>query len=171
MTALAIGYLCLLILFCVAGVLLTALQLPGTWLIVIASASYGWLDGWGRLGMKVVALLAVLALVGEIVEFTMGGIVARRSGGSRRAAWGAIIGGFAGMVLLSVPVPLIGTIIGGVIGCFAGAVVAELTLHDDIGRGARVGAWSAVGRVVGLVSKLAIAFAMAAVAVSAAVVN
>lgn len=171
MTALGVAYLCLLILFCVAGILLTALQLPGTWLIVVVSAGYGWLDGWGRLGVTVVALLAVLALLGEVVEFAMGGIVARRSGGSRRAAWGAIIGGFAGMLLFSVPVPVVGTIIGGVMGCFVGAVVAELTLHDDIGRGARVGVWSAIGRVVGLVSKLAIAFAMAAVAVGAAVVN
>lgn len=171
MTAISVAYLLLLILICVAGVLLTGLQLPGTWLIVVSSAGYGWLAGWGRFGVKLVALLLVLAFLGELIEFAMGGIVARRSGGSRRAAWGALIGGFAGMMLLTIPVPLIGTIIGGVLGCFAGAAVAELTLHDDVGRSARVGAWSAVGRIVGLVSKIAIAFAMAAIAVGGAIIR
>lgn len=167
----ALGVVCLsgLILLCVAGVMLAALQLPGTWVIVVATAGYAWLVGWGGFGVKLTGALIGLALLGELIEFAMGGILARRSGGSRRAAWGAIIGGFAGMFLFTVPVPLIGTVVGGVLGCFAGAVLAELTLHDDLGRSTRVGVWSAVGRVAGLVTKTAISFAMAAVAVGSAI--
>ena len=44
-----------------------------------------------------------------------------------------------GALLLTVPVPIAGTIVGAAIGCFAGALAAELSLQQKAAAGARVG--------------------------------
>src|SRR5678815_5829629 len=70
--------------------------------------------------------VAVLALVAEYIELTLSAKSARTYGGSRRAGWGAMIGGTLG-VFLGVPVPIVGPLIGAFIGSFAGALIGELT--------------------------------------------
>ena len=94
---------------------------------------------------------------------------AGKAGGSRRAAWGGVIGGLVGMFVFTLPVPVLGTIAGGIIGCFAGAVIGEMTVRDDLGSSARIGFGAALGHVAGLISKLAIAFVIAAVVISMAI--
>jgi len=73
------------------------------------------------------------------------------------------------MFLLSLPVPVIGTIIGGVLGCFAGAMIAELSVRKEVGQGAKVGLFSAAGLVLGAVAKLAIALVLAGVLLTSVV--
>ena len=164
-------YFGLLALLALAGVLVTALQFPGTWLIVVAAVVYDWINGWSKIGWEILAILVGLAVVGELLELATSAWAARRAGASPRAAWGAVIGGFVGMFVLTLPLPVIGTIAGAVLGCFVGAVVAELTVRPDIAHTTRVGVFSAAGRVLGLVGKLAIAFAMAALAVGTALLT
>jgi uncharacterized protein YqgC (DUF456 family) len=151
------------------GVVLTALQLPGTWLILMTAIIYDWCYQWDRLGPVMLGVMAGLAVLGEILEFVASFVFAGRAGGSRRAAWGGVIGGFIGMFLFTVPVPVLGTIVGGIIGCFAGAIIAEMTKHDDFEHSTRVGVGAALGRVAGMVGKLGIAFFMAGAAVSLAI--
>ena len=45
--------------------------------------------------------ITILGLVAEWIEFTMSGKYARKYGGSRRAGWGAMLGGVIGAVELS----------------------------------------------------------------------
>ncbi len=161
----------LLILLCLGGIFLAALQLPGNWLILAGAIGYDAIYHWQRLGWKWLAALGLLALVGEAAELFASATVARRAGASRRAGIGALIGGFAGMILLSIPVPILGTIAGGLIGCFAGALVMELTLHDDLSKSTRVGFFATIGRLFGLFAKLACSVAMAGAAVSIAVLS
>ena len=98
-----------LLLSCTLGLLMTAVRLPGTWLIVLTAVGYGWFTGWERVSGVTVILLAAAATVGEIVEFVASMVTAKRAGASRQAAWGGLIGGFAGMILFSIPVPILGT--------------------------------------------------------------
>jgi uncharacterized protein YqgC (DUF456 family) len=160
--------LILLAVICLAGVILSALQLPGTWLALAATAGYDWYYDWQRIGWKWLAALVAVALAAEAMEMFASVAAARRAGASRRAAVGALVGGLAGMLLLSIPIPVLGTIIGGLVGCFAGAFVAELTVHDDLSRGARVGFFAALGRLCGLVGKVAASLGIAGAAVSLA---
>src|SRR5262245_45767082 len=148
-----IALLVLLILVACAGIVLAAMQLPGVWLILAAAAGYDWYHGWTCIGWKWLLAMAVLAAMAEIIEALSSAIVASRAGASRRASVGAILGGLIGMFMLSLPLPIIGTIAGGFIGCFAGAVVAELTVHDDMMKGARVGVFAMIGRLLGLIAK------------------
>lgn len=147
----------ILILLCITGVLLAVLQLPGTWLILAAAIGYDAYHDWARLGWKWLAGLAAFAICAEVVDSLASMIAARRAGASRRAAVGALIGGFLGMLLVSVPLPIIGVVIGGLIGCFLGAVAAELTKRDDVAFGVRVGLFATLGRTVGLAFKTAAA--------------
>lgn len=156
-------------LFALAGIVLAGLQLPGAWLTLAAAAAYDWHYGWARIGWPYLAAMAALAAIGEVVETFAAAAIARRAGASRRATIGAVVGGLLGMVFLSLPMPIIGTIAGGLIGCFLGAMAGELSRHDDLERGARVGFFAALGRILGMMVKTAVAVTIAAGCVSLAV--
>jgi uncharacterized protein YqgC (DUF456 family) len=126
----------------------------------VSAAGYGWLTGWDRVRPWLIAVLLAAAVVGELVEFGMSMVSARSAGASRRAGWGALIGGIAGMFVFSLPLPFFGTMFGALAGCFVGALIAELTVRPEFYHGARVGTFSAIGFVVGLVSKIALAMIM-----------
>jgi len=158
-------------LVCLVGVLCTVVRLPGTWLIVAAAAGYGWFTDWSHIGITFVAILAGVAAVGEVIELAMSAVTARKAGASRRAGWGALIGGFVGMFVFSLPLPLIGTIFGALVGCFVGALVAELTVKNEFVHGARVGTFSAIGFVLGMVTKIALAMMMSAALVGYAAIG
>lgn len=151
---------------CLTGLVGAVLQLPGNWLVLLAAVGYDACYHWQRLGWKWLVGIGALAAAGEVADLLATAIAAKRAGASRRAGIGALVGGLAGMVLFSIPVPIVGTILGGVLGCFAGAVVMELTLHDDLAKSARVGGFAAIGRIIGLVGKLAATTAMAGATIS-----
>ena len=79
-----------------AGILF---NLPGTWLMVLSAVLLEWWTPdqvvFGQLALY--GSLA-LALLGELLEFTLGASGARKSGGSKRAAALAIVGGIVGAV-------------------------------------------------------------------------
>lgn len=149
---------------CAVGVVMTALHLPGTWLIVATALAYGWWTDWAELGVVTIAVLGGMAALGEAVEVLASVVTARRAGATSQAGWGALIGGFVGMLFLSflVPIPLIGTMVGALVGCFGGALLAELAMKKRLAHGAKVGVFAAIGFVLGTVTKLALAMVMAA---------
>ncbi len=151
----------LLIVICLGAALLTVFQLPGTWLLLAATAGYAWYDGWERIGWKTVAVLAGIAVLAEAAESLAAIWFARKGGASHRAAWYGFAGGLAGAFLLTIPIPIIGTLIGAAVGCFAGAMVGELSLDRDPATGAKVGFYAALGRILGTTIKIAAAVIMA----------
>ncbi len=150
---------------CMVGVLLTTVRLPGNWLIVAEALLYGWMTEWEDVGAWLIAILVGIAVVGEVLEMLMSVFTARRAGASGRAAWGGLIGGFLGMLMLSflVPIPVVGTMVGALVGCFGGAMIGELSVKRELVQGTRVGVFSAVGFVLGTVAKLGVAFVLAAI--------
>lgn len=158
-----------LVLALMAGGLLAVFQLPGTWFILMASLAYAWRHDWQEITWIALAVMAVLAIAGEVVELFAGMIGAQKAGASRAASWGALIGGFCGMLVFTplIPIPIVGSVLGGLIGCFAGAFIAERNVHGNSIKSMRVGFGAAVGRLIGLSSKLLIAFAMSGIAIGA----
>jgi len=148
-------------LLCIAGVGMTLFRLPGTWLIVATALVHAWLMDFADIGIATLIVLALAALIGEVLEIAMSAVMARRSGASARAAWGGLIGGFLGMFLFTLPLPMIGTLAGAVIGCFVGALIGELSHRRQLAHGTRVGIASAIGYVLGVMFKTAVAFFMA----------
>jgi uncharacterized protein len=149
--------LALVLLACVA---LIPLGLPGTWIMLAAAFGYGFLPGAGRVGTGWLVAGLALALVAEVLEFTVAARYTTRYGGSRRAGWGAILGGFAGAIV-GVPVPIVGSVIGAFVGAFAGAYIAERTRRSEHAAATRVATGALLGRAAAAAIKTAFGLAIA----------
>jgi uncharacterized protein YqgC (DUF456 family) len=133
--------------------------LPGLWIMVGSALAYQLLIP-GTVGTTTVAGTAVLALIAEVIEFSLAGRYARKYGGSRRAGWGAIIGSIVGAIV-GVPIPILGSIIGGFIGAFVGAFIAERSQGTAAGGATRVATGALIGRVVAAAMKTAVGVVIA----------
>src|SRR2546430_11113426 len=92
------------------GLVLVPLGLPGLWVMVAGVVGYGWLTGFRSVGVGTIALVLGLAFLGEIIEAWLGFRFARTFRGSRRSAWGALVGGLGGGVI-GVHVPTLRSVI------------------------------------------------------------
>lgn len=139
------------------GPLLVLLGLPGTWLVVaLAGAAEALTEA--RLFSNTTAMVVLgVAGLGEVVEFTSGSVRARRAGGRRRGAIGALVGGVLGAIAgtVLIPVPLVGSLAGGGLGAFAGAAALERDGGRDVREALRIGRAAGVGHMLGLAGKLA----------------
>ncbi len=153
----------ILLLLCLGGVFITLLGLPGLWVMVAAALVYAWYTSFHYIGLGTMVILIVIAAVAELIEFLAGSRGAKNAGGSSRAAWGALIGGLLGAIILTIPIPIIGTTIGLCIGVFGGALIGELTVHDDAAHSIRVGIAATKARIYAIVIKLLFSIAMLAI--------
>ena|SRR5215208_3312945 len=152
------------VLLLIAAVILSLVMipfgLPGTLVMFAAALCYYLLVPGGGIGLFTVIGVGVLMTIAEALEWILASRFTKRYGGSRRAGWGAIIGGMIG-AFVGVPVPIIGPIVGGFLGAFVGAFAFEWSRAQDHGAATRV-AWGAfIGRVTAAAVKVAIGFAMA----------
>ena len=152
--------LLVLALILLASLFLVPLGLPGTWVMIAAAMGYGYVAGEG-IGFPTLVVIFALAVVGEVIEFTLAARYTRKYGGSRRAGWGAIIGGIIGAIV-GVPVPIIGSVIGAFAGAFLGALVAERTRGATTTDATRVATGALLGRAAAVAAKSAIGVAIAA---------
>lgn len=143
------------------------LGLPGTWVMLAAGVGYSILVP-GSMGMFTLFGITLIAVVAEVLEFTLSAQYTRRYGGSRRAGWWSIIGGIVGAIV-GVPVPIVGPIIGAFVGSFLGALGAELSMGAPAHDATRV-AWGAlIGRAVAAAMKVAAGLMIAVWLILAAV--
>jgi len=149
----------LLILACVIllSLILIVLGLPGLWIMVASAVTYNLVVAGDPIGWVTLIIVAVLALIAELLEFSLTGKYARKYGGSRRAGWGAILGGIVG-AMVGIPVPIVGSVIGAFVGSFLGALIAELTGGSSTGDATRVAKGALIGRVVSTGLKIGIGF-------------
>src|SRR5213592_2692101 len=147
----------------ILGLLLVPLGLPGLWVMVGGIVGYGWLTDFRSVGVATIGAVLGLAFLGEIVEWWLGFRLTRTFGGSRRSAWGALVGGIVG-ALLGVPVP----IVGSVIGAFPGAALFEYSLSRTTGTAVRAGWGAVVGRAAAAAAKIALGIVIAVIGVFAA---
>ena len=150
------------------GLLMVPFGLPGTWIIAAAALGYQILVP-GTISMFTIVVVFGLAVVGEVLEFTLSAKYTKKYGGSRRASWGAIIGGIVG-AFVGVPVPIVGPLIGAFAGAFVGAFVGEYSRGSEGGTATRAATGAVVGRAVAAAMKVGIGIAMAAWILFAAMV-
>ena len=144
-----------------ASLLIIPLGLPGTWLMIIAAIGMNLLGGGDRIGTVSLIGVGVLAVVAELLEFSVTGRYTRKYGGSRRAGWGAILGGIVGAIM-GVPVPIVGSMLGAFVGAFVGALVFEYTRQGADGRSAtHVATGALLGRVAAAAMKVGVGLIMA----------
>jgi len=142
---------------CGLGVLLAPFGLPGTLVIFVAAAVYGWATATGELSIARVALLALLAAVAEGWEALAGYMGARRFGASRSGSLAAAVGGFIGAAAGTAVLPVAGTILGALLGAFLLAFIWETAIG---GRGGRAATGAVLGRIAASFGKAGIAAGM-----------
>ncbi len=140
-----------LVLVGLAGVVLPAV--PGAILVFLGLVLAAWIDGFSRVGVPILALLAMLTAAAYAIDFAAGSFGARHLGASRRAVWGAALGTLVGL-FFGLP--------GILLGPFLGAVAGEYTAHRQLARAGRAGAGTWLGLALGAAAKVALVFAMLA---------
>jgi uncharacterized protein len=160
--------LLLLVIMGLVGLALIPLGLPGLWVILLGIIGYGWYTDFSTYGLWFLLAEIGLAFLGEVLESWVGFRFTRRYGGSRRAGWGALIGGIIGAVV-GVPVLLIGSVIGGFIGAFLGATLFEYTNERQAGGSVRAGWGAVLGRAAAAALKIAVGVGMIVLAIVVAV--
>lgn len=129
-----------------AGLLIIPFGLPGLWLMigVVAVGVFA-----GTVSWWLFTILVLLGLLAELLEFLAVKSFSDRHGGSTRAFWGAIAGGIGGAII-GAPIPIIGPLVLGVLGTFAGAALVTAWEQRHFGSAMRVGTGAALGRAVAI---------------------
>ncbi len=143
----------------VAGTVLPAL--PGTLFVLGGIVLGAWIDDFTRVGAVIVTLVSVLAVLAWVLDYVAGLLGAKKAGASRQAIVGAALGTVAGLFM-----GLVGVLFMPLIG----AAIGEFAARKDHRRAVKVGVATWLGIMVGLVSKVVIAFMMIGLFVGALLV-
>jgi hypothetical protein len=161
----------LYLLVSLAGLISLVFGLPGTFIILGASVLYGWYDGFQEITVRILVILVVLALAGELIEFLLGILGSKKYESSNRAIVGSIIFGIIGAIIGAPFFFGIGAVVGAFAGAFAGAIIVELSQGKKMDEALKSGWGAFIGRVAGTISKGAVGIAMIAITALAVLNN
>lgn len=138
-----------LIALLLGGLVAVPFGVPGLW-IMVGALLLGWL--FGSIGGGVLLASAGLAGLAELGEWLLLRNVSMRFGGSPRAFWGAVAGGFLGL-FVGLPVPVLGPLLTSLVGTFVGAAVVTYWESREAVAAGRVGTGAVLGRALSVVMK------------------
>ena len=138
-----------LVLVGVAGTVLPGL--PGAILVLAGLALAAWSDGFARVGLGTLAVLAALTVLTYVLDFVATAVGARRFGTSWWGVVGALLGTIAGL-FLGLP--------GLLVGPFVGAFAAELIARRDVRQAGRAGLGAWLGLLLGTAARLGVVLVM-----------
>jgi uncharacterized protein YqgC (DUF456 family) len=139
-----------------AGIILPAI--PGTPLVFVGLLLAAWAEGFEKVGWFPLTLLGILTVASLVIEFLAASLGAKRVGATWKGMAGAAVGTIAGM-FFGIP--------GLLLGPFVGAVLGEYISQKDWNRAGKVGLGTWLGLIFGTAAKIAVAFAMLGVFVTA----
>ena len=146
------------VLVMLACLVLIPLGLPGLWLIVAITMG---LALFGSLSWTFALVVAGVALITEVGEFAVLKKFGDAYGGSRKAFWGAVLGGMVGL-FVGVPVPIIGPMITAFLGTFIGAGLVTYVETLSLKTSAKVGWGMLFARTAAVALKIAVSVAVIA---------
>ena len=132
-----------------AGTIVPAI--PGLPMIAGGAWLIGWADNYDKVGWKTILFLAVLAVIGVIVDSVAQTAGAQKAGASKAGIIGSLVGTVLGMFM-----GLFGLLFMPLIG----AAIGEFWARRDLIPAGRVGVATWIGMIVGTAVKVALAFAM-----------
>lgn len=132
-----------------AGIILPLL--PGVPLIFGGLWLIAWLDGFSRVSVTTVVVIAAMAAIAWLVDYIAAALGVRQAGASRLAVLGAAIG-----AVIGIAAGLAGVIVGPVIG----AVIGEWLARRNHVQAARAGVAAGLGFILAVAAKIGIAFTM-----------
>lgn len=156
-----VGGLVLLDVVLVAALLMIPLGLGGNFVLLGTALLIGFLTKFTVISVWVIAVFAILVILGEVVEAVLGSFVAQKFGASKWGMLGAFLGGLVGAVIGTAWLPIIGSLIGSFAGAAAGAVALELINGKETAPGLKAGWGAFLGKVLATAFKLGVGFGMA----------
>jgi uncharacterized protein YqgC (DUF456 family) len=167
-------WLTFLIIFNAFALVLVLFSLPGNWFIVCATGLFAWWK-WDDNIFSIYTLIAiaVLAVIGEVIEFFAGVGGAKKAGASWVSSLCAIGGAIFGALMgtFFIPIPILGTLLGACIGAGSATLIAERLSGKKIQRSIKSGVGAGVGVFLGTTSKFMIGIVISAIVVVAAFYN
>ncbi|HEY7534794.1 MAG TPA: DUF456 domain-containing protein [Thermodesulfobacteriota bacterium] len=135
------------------GLVSLVFGLPGTFIILADAILYAWYGGFKEITYKVILMLVFLTISGEVIEYILGIVGAKKRGASKRAIIASIAGGIAGAIICAPFLFGIGSLIGAFLGAFAGAFLIEYYQGMGIDQAVESGWGALLGRVSGAITK------------------
>lgn len=154
--------LSLLILLSVVGFAAIFFNAFGTLIILIGSLVYSYMTGFFVLTPRVLLILILLYLCGEVFEYVLVIVGAKKFGASNRAVVGALAGAFIG-AFIGVQFLGIGIIFGMLFGIFFGAFTVEYLIQRDLVKSLKAGVGGLAGHLGSILVKAIIAVVMFAI--------
>ena len=148
------------------GLCLSALGIAGTFVILGGAVLYDLITWSWAVSPAFLGALAALALFGEGMEWIITYAVNKKSGASKYALAGTIIGAILGALALSV-IPILGTLVGLALGGLLGAYLAELWHTKNSARAWKSAKATLLARGIIMLTKLALAIAQIVIVLQA----
>ena len=145
-------------LLCLGGLILSGISLSGTWLVLLAAGLLSWLrwPEFPSIGTLIIFLLLCAAV--EVLEAVAGAWGIQKRGGSKAAGWAAIVGGLIGTVAGGMFIPVLGNLLGMLLGSFGLAFWVEHARMKKTEHAAHVAFGAVIARIGIICIKLGITF-------------
>ena len=155
------GIYSLAALLCLIGFILSCLSLSGTWVVFGAAGLIAWAR-WPTFPGPVALIAFLLTCVAvEVLEALAASWGVQKRGGSKAAGWAALGGGFLGMIFGGlIPIPIIGNLLGMLIGSFGLAFLVEHAKMKKADHAARVATGAVLARLAVIFLKVGVTVAM-----------
>lgn len=148
-------------LLCVVGFILSCLSLSGTWVVLGATGLVAWSRWPAFPGLWTLIVFLVVCIGVEMAEAMAGTWGVQKRGGSKAAGMAALGGGFLGMALGTfIPIPVIGPLLGMIIGSFTLAFLVEHSKMEKAGHAAHVATGAVLARLAIIFVKVGITLLM-----------
>ena len=125
--------------------------IPGLPMMFAGTISLAYAHDFHYVGTITIVIAAVIMVIGMAMDFVAGLLGAKMTGASKKALWGAFIGGLLGMFWIP---------IGIIFGPLVGAAIGEYIEVKDSYKAGKVGVGTFVGFIVGTVAKIGCALVM-----------
>ena len=140
-------FLIIALLIMMGGLIGTILPIiPSVPMVYLGYFIYGFASDWKDYGSTVMIVFGLVTIFVLVLDYVAGAIGAKRFGGSRLGAVGAIVGALVGVIFFN--------IVGLVVGTFAGAALGELVLGRTMQEAIMSGSGALVGFLAGSLFKL-----------------
>lgn len=148
-------------LLCCIGFILSCLSLSGTWVVLATTGLMFWYRRPDFPGFGTLIFFLILCIGVELAEAMAGTWGVQKRGGSKAAGWAAMGGGFLGMLFGGfIPVPIIGNLLGMLIGSFGCAFLVEHSKLKQTEHAAHVATGAVLARLAVIFLKISITLLM-----------
>lgn len=135
----------------------TLIGLPGNWLMMLAIAFTGLITKGDILSLRQCIILVGILLLGEIIEFVLPLLGARRYKPSSWAYGASIIGAIVGGIMGTALIPFIGGFIGAAVGVFFLTYLVESLQNRGKEEAQHIARSAMIGSLLGMTIKLSLA--------------